>query len=85
MRALAALLAFLVAAAAQAEGTAMRRAAEALLAGQRFDDRLAEAAAERAAADLRPPADFRGTAEYRRAMAMVLTRRALLEAWSKTA
>lgn len=60
------------------------REAEALLAGRRFDDRLAGAAAERAAADLQPPTDFRGTAEYRRAMAAVLARRALQEAWSKS-
>jgi carbon-monoxide dehydrogenase medium subunit len=60
------------------------RDAEALLSGQPFDDRRAEVVAARAAADLQPPADFRGTAEYRREMAAVLTRRALQEAWSKS-
>ena len=37
-------------------------------------------AAERAADGLTPPDDFRGGAEYRRAMARVLARRALTEA-----
>ncbi len=59
--------------------------AEAYLAGKRLDDRLAGDVAVRVSADLQPPADFRGTAEYRREMAAVLTRRALLEAWSKPA
>lgn len=59
------------------------REVEALLSDVPFDDYLAATAARRAAADLQPPTDFRGTAEYRQAMAEVLTRRALREAWSK--
>ncbi len=34
---------------------------------------------------LEPPDDFRGSAEYRRAMAPILARRALLAAWRETA
>jgi carbon-monoxide dehydrogenase medium subunit len=56
---------------------------EAFLTDAPFDQQLADTVARQAAADLQPPTDFRGTAEYRRAMAAVLTRRALQEAWSK--
>ena len=45
---------------------------------------IAEAAG-RAAANLRPPADFRGSSEYRRAMAEVLAGRALRLAWERAA
>lgn len=46
------------------------------------DERIAEAA-ERAVDGLDPPGDFRGSAEYRREMASVLARRALVMARSR--
>lgn len=46
-------------------------------------DRL-QATAEVVAAEAHPPSDYRGSAEYRRAMAGVLTKRALEEAWKKS-
>lgn len=42
-----------------------------------------EAAATKAAAELNPPDDFRGSSEYRRAMVPVLARRALSQAWER--
>jgi carbon-monoxide dehydrogenase medium subunit len=47
-------------------------------------DRVVEAA-ERAAADLDPQGDFRGSAEYRREMARILARRALSQAGLRAA
>ena len=57
--------------------------AEEELTGRRFNERLVGEVAARGVASLQPPADFRGSADYRREMATVLTRRALLEVWSK--
>jgi probable selenate reductase FAD-binding subunit len=59
------------------------RSAEARLAGQPFSESLAADVAAESAAGLQPRSDFRGGSEYRRAMAAVLMRRALVEAWSK--
>jgi carbon-monoxide dehydrogenase medium subunit len=58
--------------------TAQRaRAAEMMLEGQTLNDARIEEAARIAAQDLSPPGDFRGSAEYRKEMARVLTRRAM--------
>ncbi len=53
---------------------------EAMLAGQRISAELIASAAARVADLIDPPGDFRGSAEYRRAMACVLSERALREA-----
>lgn len=55
-------------------------AAEALLAGGMFDDRLLEAVAEQVRQVVKPISDHRASAEYRREMSAVLTVRALNEA-----
>lgn len=60
-------------------------AVEQALSGQTLEDARIEAAVAPAIAALQPRSDFRGSAEYRRAMIGVLTRRALWEAWSKAA
>jgi carbon-monoxide dehydrogenase medium subunit len=57
--------------------------AEKALVGEKPNDALFEKAATAAAGDSRPIDDFRGSAEYRRAMVEVLTRRALHEAYAK--
>jgi len=54
--------------------------AEAILKGERPDEALFEKAGQAAAADARPIDDFRASAEYRRDMVAVLTKRALREA-----
>lgn len=58
--------------------------AEALLAGQKLTDEIIEAAAAKAAEsdDVDPDSDYHATAEYRKAMAKVLTKRGLKEAWT---
>lgn len=53
--------------------------AEAFLRGRPLTPENIQEAADRAAAPLNPPGDFRGSPEYRRAMAAVLARRALEE------
>jgi carbon-monoxide dehydrogenase medium subunit len=62
--------------------------AEKVLVGEKPGERLFEAAAQAATRDCTPILDFRGSAEYRRAMVAVLTRRtlsmALSEARSRT-
>jgi CO/xanthine dehydrogenase FAD-binding subunit len=61
--------------------TAVRLAeVEEMLAGQPISAELIGSAAARAGGLIDPPGDFRGSAEYRRAMACVLTERALREA-----
>ncbi len=66
--------------------TPMRaRAAEALLAGAEPDAARQEAAAQAAAAEARPIGDVRGSADYRRRMVAVLTRRAFEAAWNHAA
>lgn len=59
--------------------------AEALLRGRAFNDAAAEAAARCAMHEAQPIGDVRGSAEYRRQMVAVLTRRALKQAWSEAA
>jgi CO/xanthine dehydrogenase FAD-binding subunit len=54
--------------------------AEAVLKGQNFDDKLIKKAADVAATEARPIDDHRASAEYRREMVKVLTRRALEQA-----
>jgi carbon-monoxide dehydrogenase medium subunit len=54
-------------------------ASEKVLEGQSLNDALIEKAASVATQGLTPPNDFRGSAEYRKEMAFVLTRRALKE------
>jgi carbon-monoxide dehydrogenase medium subunit len=56
--------------------------AEATIRGQRFSDTLVERAAEIAAAESSPIDDHRASAEYRREMVKVLTRRAIQQAAS---
>lgn len=55
--------------------------AEAMLTDQPLTPELIAAAAQRAAELVQPAGDFRGSAEYRQAMAGVLAERALQEAW----
>jgi CO/xanthine dehydrogenase FAD-binding subunit len=57
--------------------------AEKLLQAQALGRELIAAAANEAAAQVRPAGDFRGSVEYRQAMARVLSERALLEAWDQ--
>ena len=58
---------------------------EALLADQPLTSELIAAAAARAAESVHPTGDFRGSAEYRKAMAGVLAERALQQAWERAA
>jgi len=58
-------------------------AAEALLEGHVFSPDLATRAGALAAEASSPISDLRSSADYRRRMAAVLTRRALIEAWDK--
>ncbi len=57
--------------------------AEDRLKGQLFDKRLVDVAVTNLLEHLDPPSDFKGSSEYRREMAAVLTRRALLKACDK--
>ncbi len=57
--------------------------AEAVLMGERPDDALFERAGNAASNDAKPIDDFRGSAEYRREMVKVLTRRALKLAYEE--
>jgi aerobic carbon-monoxide dehydrogenase medium subunit len=57
--------------------------AEAALMGERPDDELFEKAGNAASTDAKPIDDFRGSAEYRREMVKVLTRRALILAYEE--
>ena len=66
---------------ASAAPTVMRaRDGEALLSGQRISDELLAEAGKRAAAESRPRDSIRGSAEYRRNLVEVLTKRALRKA-----
>jgi len=58
-------------------------AVEDRLKGQPFDKGLVDVAVTNLVEHLDPPSDFKGSSEYRREMAAVLTRRALLEACEK--
>lgn len=57
---------------------------EETLAGRSLTNEVLEGAVGGLETRLIPPDDFRGSATYRRAMAPVLARRALLEAWAMT-
>jgi CO/xanthine dehydrogenase FAD-binding subunit len=57
--------------------------AETALVGQKPSQQLLAKAGDAAAGDSRPIDDFRGSAEYRREMVKVLTRRALQMAWDE--
>jgi len=57
--------------------------AETALMGERPDDELFEKAGNAASTDAKPIDDFRGSAEYRREMVKVLTRRALKLAYEE--
>ena len=57
--------------------------AEALLRNQTVSGALIEAAAHTARDESRPIGDVRGSADYRRAMVAVLTRRAIEQAWEQ--
>ncbi len=57
--------------------------AESILKGERFEDKLIDQAAQAAAGEARPRSSIRGSAEYRRKMVRVLTRRAVSQAWEK--
>ena len=57
------------------------RAAEALLAGERLDERLLRAAGEAARGAVDPLTDHRGSAAYKREMTLVMVGRALTQAW----
>jgi len=64
--------------------TPMRaRQAEAILQGQTISEQLIDEAAMAAAEETRPISDLRATAEYRREVSRVLTRRALVAAWRR--
>ncbi|HIC86418.1 MAG TPA: xanthine dehydrogenase family protein subunit M [Desulfobacterales bacterium] len=54
--------------------------AEDLIRGKKLSDRAIQKASEEASQECRPISDMRATAEYRRAMVAVLTKRALMEA-----
>jgi carbon-monoxide dehydrogenase medium subunit len=56
------------------------RRAEALLRDQVIDERLVDAAAQAAKGESRPIGNVRASAEYRRQMVEVLTRRAIRQA-----
>src|SRR5688572_20387865 len=56
------------------------RKAEAILSGRKMDGALIEAAARAAAGEAKPISNVRATADYRREMVAVLTRRALARA-----
>jgi carbon-monoxide dehydrogenase medium subunit len=57
------------------------RAAEALLADGKLDERLLRAVGEAAKGEVNPLTDHRGSAEYKREMTAVMVGRALSQAW----
>ena len=59
-------------------------AAEEALRGQELSDENIAKAAEHAADDTNPPADLNASADYKRHLARVLTRRAIKEAMAAT-
>lgn len=67
-------------------GTPLRLSGvEESLVGRPFTDEVLAETLAGLGEQLSPPDDFRGSAEYRRAMAPILARRALLEAWTEAA
>jgi carbon-monoxide dehydrogenase medium subunit len=66
------------------DGPVLAEHAAAALAGQQPSDELARAAADAVATqDIDPPSDIHASAAYRRRLAAVLTRRALLSAFER--
>lgn len=59
------------------------RKAESILKGKDLKDGLIDKAAQAAAEEAQPISDIRSSAEYRREMVKVLTRRAMSQAWEK--
>jgi CO/xanthine dehydrogenase FAD-binding subunit len=59
------------------------RGAEAVLTGKEIKSELIEQAVEMAASEAEPISDLRGSAEYRRELVRVLTRRTLMNAWKE--
>ena len=57
------------------------RAAEALLSGEKLDERLRGAVGEAAKGAVNPLGDHRGSAAYKREMTAVMVQRALTQAW----
>jgi CO/xanthine dehydrogenase FAD-binding subunit len=57
--------------------------AAACLVGSKGEEAAITQAAEKAAAVVDPPSDVHGSADFRRRMVKVLTKRALIEAWQK--
>lgn len=74
-----------IALAGVAERPLRARPAEALLQGHQLGASRLDEVADLLASQLAPPSDWRGSSEYRRAMAGVLTRRALNKAWDQLA
>lgn len=61
------------------------RQVEGMIAGKALDEDVLAAAAQAVVSSVSPPSDYRGSAEYRRAMAGVLARRALIAAMERAA
>ncbi len=59
------------------------KTAEDLLKGEKLDEKIISRAAELAADGIHPITDIRASAEYRREMVQVLTRRVLTECWTE--
>jgi carbon-monoxide dehydrogenase medium subunit len=59
--------------------------AEGILEGKKVETRLVEAAAQRVAEEIKPIADIRSTAEYRRWVATVIFRDVFWKAWRRAA
>lgn len=74
-----------IALAGVAERPIRAREAEDRLKGQPCNPETVNAAVATMVEHLDPPSDFKGSSEYRREMAAVLTRRALRKAWDKLA
>jgi carbon-monoxide dehydrogenase medium subunit len=72
-----------IALAGVAERPVRAYAAEGRLKGRPFDEESLKAALAILVDSVEPQSDYRGSGEYRREMAAILTRRALREAWEK--
>ena len=57
--------------------------AEAMMKGEMFNDELVETVAQKASEEISPITDVRSTKEYRREVARLITKKALLKAWEK--
>lgn len=58
--------------------------AEKMLRGKSLDAKLLQSVADAVSSEVNPLPDYRGSVEYRKAMAGVLAKRALTTAWNKT-